>query len=113
MRALPPGADVLSDVTVMVYALSKFPVISACDVVVLPPTVQTESMVIVAPDRCTSRFEQVLWPGGPAFDCIARSVEASMHCRIVWLGVLRPSNSIFISHNPGLRDGSSAANAGA
>jgi hypothetical protein len=35
-----------------------------------------------------------------------------MHCCIVWPGALRLANSIFISHSPGLRDGSSAANAG-
>jgi hypothetical protein len=37
-------------------------------------------MVIVFPDRCTSRLGHAVWAYDPTLDCIIWSVEASMHC---------------------------------
>jgi hypothetical protein len=49
MALLAPPS--LCEVTFIVYADSKLPVITACDVEGLPPTVQVQSMVITFPDR--------------------------------------------------------------
>ena len=96
-------------VTVSVYALSKLPAMTMWEVLVLPATVQTESIVVVVPDFCTSRFEQSPWGAVPARVCMARSVAASTHCCI--FTDLSPM-PVVISHSPALRVGKSSAEAG-
>jgi len=51
--------------------LSKLPVTTMCDVMVLPAMVQTESIVMEPTDFCTSRFEQPAPGAEPACDCMA------------------------------------------
>jgi hypothetical protein len=46
------------------------PVMTAWDVAVLSFSVQMESIVMVSPERCTSRLEQTSCGRGPAPDII-------------------------------------------
>src|ERR1700722_5969579 len=73
---------------------------------------QVESIVIEFSDLRTSRSGHAAGAKGPALDCIIWSVVASMHCLITGAGTLLPSMLVLTCHNPGLRDGNSAASAG-
>src|SRR5258707_7873347 len=68
-------------------------------------------MVMVLPETCMSCFEQASLVMPPNCEFISLSVVASTQCCMACGGRLRPSKTIFISHNPALRVGSSAADA--
>lgn len=61
-----PGASL---VTVIVYWLSRVPVMTRCEVMVLPATIHTELIVMVLPDFSTSCLEQS--PARPRAACMA------------------------------------------
>jgi hypothetical protein len=71
-----------------------------------------KSIVVEFSDLCTSRSGHAAGAKGPALDCIIWSVAASMHCWTTRFGALLLPILVLTCHNPGLRDGNSAAGAG-
>src|SRR5437868_4539254 len=83
--------------------------ISARDLIDMPPMPQTESVTYPVAVFWMSCLEQTSLAIGEKEVAISLSVVSSVHCCIVISGAGEPVCSTFISHRPDLRTGSSTA----
>src|SRR6478609_1923998 len=82
---------------------------SACEVIDIPATPQTESLTYPVAVFWMSCFEQMSLPIDEAPVLISLSVVSSVQCCIVMSGTGEPVCDTFISHSPALRTGRSTA----